>query len=134
MGESRYKICIVTEAAGLAESALGARSSQAGVRGCAGLQSRQLGAQAWGAVGVQACGAARQGSRGAQATGWQARAAAGAGACGARGAGMAGRQAHGLGAGRAAWPWAMHSVHSAYFRSVFRLGIFPESLNEHCSL
>ena len=36
--------------------------------------------------------------------------------------------------GRAGWPWAVHLVHSAYFRSVFRLGIFPESVNEHCSL
>ena len=47
-----------------------------------------------------------------------------------------GRQtsARGLGAGRAGWPWAVHSVHSVYFRSVFRLGIFPESPNEHYSL
>ena len=44
------------------------------------------------------------------------------------------RQARGLGAGRAGWPWAVHSMHSAHFRSVLTRFFFPESLNEHCSL
>ena len=70
--------------------------------------------------------------RGAQAAGRQATAPRvfSRGAAGAR----PGCWASGLAAGRAAWAWAVHSVHSAYFRSVFRLGIFPESLNEHYSL
>ena len=67
-------------------------------------------------------------ARGKQARGRQAT------VCGAHGACAAGaRQAPGLGAGRAGWPWAVHSVHSAHFRSVLTR-FFPESLNEHCSL
>ena len=63
--------------------------------------------------------------------------ATGARVCGA-GAGLAQgtRQARGLGAGRAAWalgtrpgrtgwPWAVHSVHSAHFRSVLTRFFFP---------
>ena len=46
------------------------------------------------------------------------------------------RAAWALGArpGRLGWPWAVHSVHSAHFRSVLTRFFFPESPNEHCSL
>ena len=48
------------------------------------------------------------------------------------------RQARGLGVGRKAWAPGLartvHSVHRLDFQTGFRLGIFSESVNEHCSL
>ena len=44
------------------------------------------------------------------------------------------RQAPGLGAGCAGWPGLCTRCTHLVFNPVFRLGIFPESLNEHCSL
>ena len=81
-------------------SALGARGVR--WRACVGARAR---AQAW------ALGAGRS-ARGAQAAAARARGAQ----VGARGA----RPGRGLGAlpGRLGWPWAVHSVHSAHFRSV----------------
>ena len=119
--------------------------AQARVLGRAGEQL--LGAQAWGAVGAHACGArgkargARQvwQARGRQARGRQARRARAGCAAGRRWACGVGRQrgarAGQVGsAGRAAgrrwvrgartgWPWAVHSVHSAFFGPV-QLGTF----------
>ena len=125
--------------------------------GCsAGRAERARGVQArhWACAGGQALGRAgrheggRARARGAQTAGSRRgrheRTGAGRawtrGAGGRRTAGAAGgRQRRGRRAGpgrtgRAGWPWAVHSVHSVYFQSIFRLGIFPESLNEHCSL
>ena len=59
-------------------------------------------------------------------------AAVGAGASGARGLGVAGRWACGLGA-RAGQDCALGAL-NFIFKPVFRLSIFPESLNEQCSL
>ena len=115
-----------------------ARSAQAGVRGRAGEGAGVLGAgrSAWGAqaaaarargaqagarAGVGAAGRGR--ARGAARQGARAAGRQGAAGVGTRGAGR-GRAAWALGArpGRWArglgWPWAVHSVHSAHFRSV----------------
>ena len=76
-----------------------------GAQGARGARRRGAG-RAGGALGEQAAGSgARQGAR-----------AAGSGVRGARG--VRSRGAAGALPGRAAWPWAVHSVHSAYFRSV----------------
>ena len=49
----------------------------------------------------------------------QGRWACAAGALGVRSRGAAGALGvRSRGAGRVGWPWAVHSVHSAYFRSV----------------
>ena len=83
--------------------AAGARGK---ARGHVAERGRQLGAQEWGS---QACRAAQQGARGAQAAGRQARAAR-------RGGRVAKRGRRAAGCGRhAGWPWAVHSVHSAFF-------------------
>ena len=65
------------------------------------------------------------GRAGRQAHGrWRARAARGLAAAGGRALGARGARLAGAGrAGRArpgflGWPWAVHSVHSAHFRSV----------------
>ena len=86
----------------------------------------------------RAAGEARTGGRPAGARGeWQAGCRHGArgrqilGARGARQAG-AGRWARGLGA-RVGQSCALGPLRLV-FNSVFQLGIFPESLNEHCSL
>ena len=117
----------------------------AGLAGCAGrwaLAGRAQGAREArrrACVGARACGAgswARR--RGAQ---WARRRAERHGrACGtagargrerqqarARGAGLAGRQARSLALGCALGALGLFSI-------CFRLDIFPESLNEHCSL
>ena len=113
---------------------LGGRQAQA-----AGGRARRWGLARAGRAGAgwrqaqacrQACGSRRADTAGTRG----ARAAAGAGARGACGAGLAGRKARGLGAGRAGWPWAVHSVHSAHFRSVLTRFFFSKSPNEHCSL
>ena len=80
-----------------------------------------VGGREWGAVGAQACeaGGGRHAGRGAQARG-------------ARGVQVRGRQAWALGA-RAGQGCALGALRLV-FNPVFRLGIFPESLNEHCSL
>ena len=114
---SRYNYCIVTEAkrgrwalAGRVLSAQGARGAckQAcvGVRaGAAGSWARKRGAQ-WARRRAERHGRARGARK--QLGDRRAR----QGLAGAR-QGAAGAQA-----GRAGWPWAVHSVHSAYFRSV----------------
>ena len=87
---------------------LGARSAQAGVRGRVGGRCRQLGARVRGGAEQEAAGA-----RGARQAGCArgAREARGRQALGARGEWP----------GRAGWLWAVHSVYSAYFRSVLTL-------------
>ena len=133
-----------------------ARSAQVGVRGRAGegagerwgargaLGRRVAGARAWragrgrGALGEQAAWALGRWAARAQARGALERAGArtegraeraGQGRLGGR------RAAWALGArpGRLGWPWAVHSVHSAHFRSVLTR-FFSESPNEHRSL
>ena len=85
--------------------------------------------RSWGAqAGTQADARAREalrrqaageGGTGVRALGSRGRAEQAAGARQRRGRGKAGaRGACGLGAGRADWPWDVHSVHSAYFRFV----------------
>ena len=92
-----------------------------GARGALGRAHADAGrADAWLAGGAQGRGA---GSSGTQGT----RGARGKGARGARGRGAQARQGTGS-AGCALG--ALRLV----FNLVFRLGIFPESLNEHCSL
>ena len=121
LGESRYKICIMTEAVGWLGAGLGVRKlgraagAGVGAGACAGradgqavgvqglAERRACGRQAAGA-GRQAC--SRQGAAGTRPRRW------------ARGLGaQAGRAAWALGArpGRTSWPWAVHSVHSACF-------------------
>ena len=99
--------------------------------------------------GLRAAGAGRAcvlGVRGRRA--WRAGRAGARRAAGARalasararaaerqlGAGAGGRQGAGRARpGRLGWPWAVHLVHSAHFRSVLTR-FFPESPNEHRSL
>ena len=129
---SRYNYCIVTETKG-------------GLRllDCVTTQGRDTASQAmtrrWGvrrgALG-RALGRGRQGAGalGAGAGGRQARGAGRrAGAAGARGARgeQPGRWVHGLGT-RAGQGCALGAL-GLVFNLVFPLGIFPESLNEHCS-
>ena len=64
------------------------------------------------AAGAPMAGSGVQGARGVRSRG-----AVGARPGRGRRAAWA-RQAHGLGAERAGWPWAVHSVHSTHFRSV----------------
>ena len=105
-----------------AGQALGA---QADVCGLAGGRCRQLGARGRCAVGAQACGAG-DGRR------------AGAGA-GARQAGA--KRARRERPGRASWPWAVYSVHSAcfwpgstrYFPESNFWTLFVNPVHEHCS-
>ena len=102
--------------AGRSRRAQGAWAQQAGVQGAlqAGRQAC-VGARA-SAAGAQAVGAGRPGGTGVRAVG-----ACGAGGSGTQGSrhGRGRRAAWALGArpGRVGWPWAVHSVHSAYFRS-----------------
>ena len=76
--------------------------------------------------------AARERSGRVGVRGSWAQAQEGGRALGARqaGAGRTGRARP----GRLGWPWAVHSVHSAHFRSVLTRFFFPESPNEHRSL
>ena len=97
-------------------------------RACWGAQGERAGARR--ASVARAAGGRWVGARARASGSWVQAQAGDSGARGARGWALGARQ----GAGRAGWPWAVHSVHSTYFRSVFRLSIFPESLNEHCSL
>ena len=109
--------------------ALGAQQAQAWRAGRAGV-ARGRGAGALGGMGAGALGGTGAGARGAGARGRAAWRAGGrradGGARGARaeraGQGRLGgrRAAWALGArpGRLGWPWAVHSVHSAHFRSV----------------
>ena len=127
-------------ALGRAGVGAGALGWALGERAC----GRRLGAR-WEWHGTGAAGNGRAGVRSRRGA-CAGRAAGGAQALGA-GAGRAQgtRQARGLGAGRAAWalgarpgrlgwPWAVHLVHSAHFRSVLTRFFFPESPNEHRSL
>ena len=126
-------------ALGAGKSARGAQSAgrRASERRRGGARAR-AGSGTAGRAGARAAGRqarARQGSRRGRAGRWAwARGALGVGALGvgARGA----RPGRGLGArpGRLGWPWAVHSVHSAHFRSVLTRFFFPESPNEHRSL
>ena len=94
-------------------------------RACWGAQGERAGVRR--AAGARALAGAR-----ARASGSWAQAQAGGRALGARQAG-AGRAGHAR-PGRLGWPWAVHSVHSAHFRSVLTRFFFAESPNEHCSL
>ena len=75
---------------------------------------------------------ARQGVAGARADARARGRASGRQGCGTR------CGAHGLGAGRAACAHGLGQLGArapaSVFNLVFRLGIFPESPNEHCSL
>ena len=107
--------------------ALGPAGARAGLAG-ANRRERARGArQALGAGSRRrrARGAARQGARGAQAAGRQARTQQGV-------AGRGRRAAWPLGA-RASQGCALGALRLV-FNPVFRLSIFPDSLNEHCSL
>ena len=108
LGESRYKICIVTEAASWLGAGLGVQGARGERQARARAERRQARrAQARGAqaLGVQALGVQ---ARRAQALGVQARRAQARGACGA-----------GARQGRAAWARGLagvvHLVHSACF-------------------
>ena len=92
-----------------------ARALQAtGVRACGAGGGRRAGRARGCAAGVRGAGGVRC-RRGAGA----GRATGGVQALGARGArGKRTAWALGMRPGRAGWPWAVHSVHSAYFRSV----------------
>ena len=121
-------------------------------RACWGVRGRAGGSWAQQALGAGRAGALQASGRAAGARGErQARQGVAAGA-GARGAGLAGR--HALGAGRVAWArglgarprrWALGlgawagqdcalGALDLIFNPIFRLGIFPDSVNEHCSL
>ena len=111
-----------------------------------------LGRRAWGARQGRAVGVARgrQGARaaGARAAGTRARGACAAGRAGraagallsvrsSRGTGAVRAAMHGLGvAGRLGWPWAVHSVHLAHFRSVLtRFFSLSHQMNTvHCKV
>ena len=81
---------------------------------------RQAQAGAGGALGAQEAGTGARQARGRTGRARQ------------------GRGAHGLGAGRAACAHGLGQLGARapglVFNLVFRLGFFPESLNEHCSL
>ena len=86
-------------------------------------RARGRGAGALGGMGAGALGGMGAGARGAGARGRQARGRRGARVRAERaGQGRLGgrRAAWALGArpGSLGWPWAVHSVHSAHFRSV----------------
>ena len=84
------------------------------------------------ALGVLALGAGRAGAgRAGRARGQQARRRQAAGR-GARGACAAG--AEGARPGRLGWPGLCTRCTRLDFQTGFQLGIFPESVNEHCSL
>ena len=83
----------------------GARAGALGRAAGAGACDRALGARAW-------HGQARCRRADARASGARRR------AVGARGAQASGRRAGRARPGRLGWPWAVHSVHSAHFRSV----------------
>ena len=107
---------------GMGSGALG--GTGAGARG-AGAHWR---AAAGGAsVLGRADGLARQGAREAGAR------MAGSGAWGVRNRGGR-RWARGLGTGRLGWPGLCTRCTRLDFQTGFRLVIFPESVNEHCSL
>ena len=127
---------------------------------------KRWGARALGWAGLGAGLDAGRWARGRVAGGWARRAGAGSGtaralqatsarACGAGGsrrAGPAAGRAQALGArrasgrraawalgtrpGRAGWPWAVHSVHSAHFRSVLtRFFFLSHQMNTvHCKI
>ena len=123
----------VWQAAGRAGRALGAarhgrcrqRARGPAPRGVGA--GRRRGVQAWGARQAGRRRWARAGHAAGARPGRWARGRA----LGTRqaGAGRAGRARP----GRLGWPWAVHSVHSAHFRSVLTR-FFPESPNEHRSL
>ena len=96
------------------------RARQAGLsgRGAQGVLGR-AGLACWGAQGGRRTGASAR-ARGRAAAGRRRRRAAGRWARGrALGERQAGAGREGLARpGRLGWPWAVHSVHSAHFRSV----------------
>ena len=148
---SRYKICIVTEVAGLAGRAghwaarcwaLGKRwarkRTRLGAQGESGVRrarGERAGGRVWGAragaAGSWRAGRAEQAAVGARgARGVSGRPGAGGGGRGRQVLGSRGGRCLGARAGQGCALGALRLV----FNLVFRLGIFPESLNEHCSL
>ena len=98
-----------------------------GRRACVGRAGVALGGMGAGALGGTGAGERGAGARGARAVGRGSRRG--------RARSVRGRAGWAAGArpGRLGWPWAVHSVHSAHFRSVLTR-FFPESPNEHRSL
>ena len=112
---SRYNYCIVTEAGQALDVGLGSRCARRGAGGQASVLGR-AGEQQLGAGWARRARAERAGGRAE----WAAR-RAGVGSSGRAGAqASGGRAVQGRqGAGLAAWPWAVHSVHSACFWTRF---------------
>ena len=108
-------------------------------------RARQAGVSGSGAQGVLGrAGLACWGAQGGRRTGAEGRARAGerqlgAGAGGLQGAVRAAGRRWACGAarpGRLGWPWAVHSVHSAHFRSVLtRFFFLSHQMNAvHCKI
>ena len=109
--------------------------AQTGAGQVARRAGRALGAAWHGRVGDRRGCAAGRGRRAGGRAGAQGARARGGGARQGRGSRSG---AHGLGAGRAACAHGLGQLGTrapdSVFNLVFRLGIFPESPNEHCSL
>ena len=100
-------------------------------------QAGMLGARGRGAQGAQAAWALGRWAARARARGALERAAAGgASVRGRAGRAQQGRWALGARPGRLGWPWAVHSVHSAHFRSVLtRFFFLSQQMNTvHCKI
>ena len=139
LGESRYKICIVTEAiGGLGASWAGA--GRADERAGLAWGARTGAADGWarGSGAQRASGRAEQAARRLWGVGvhsgrdWQARARQVRGSRHRRAQSPRGRA--GWAAGTRPGQDSALGALDLIFKSVFRLGIFPKSLNEHCSL
>ena len=120
--------------AGQAQGARGACVSSAGARWARALGARRQARQACVGAGRGAqAGVSRRAGRRRQAAAARER----SGLVGVRGSwaqAQAGGRALGARPGRLGWPWAVHSVHSAHFRSVLTRFFFSKSPNEHHSL
>ena len=126
----QYKNCIATVEQGQGWTVLQYSGQPSHDTVGVGQKARWAG-RAWGAqLGVAGVAHGRQGARQAGTGGLQARGRGAQRARQARGA----RGARCLGAGRAGWPWAVHSVHSACFWPG-STRYFPESkiFFGHCS-
>ena len=117
-------------ALGRAEQHGMARGAQAGTAGVRGRWAWRAGRRVWAREQAQAGGSSARAQRARGRARQAGRRRAGRERQSRRG--RAGRAAWAF-PGRLGWPWAMHSVHSAHFRSVLTR-FFPESPNEHCSL
>ena len=154
--------CIVTRGAGAGQGAgLGAGRSRRARRGRWALGGRALGVRACWACWARAAGGrerawlAERSERARQAAGSRRRARGACGRASARGRaqqawarGALGVGARGAGRGRTrraawalgarprrlGWPGLCTRCTRLDFQTGFRLGIFPESINEHCSL